>query len=245
MATATSSLGQPYFVGNQPSTLALSPDRRYLVIGHYANPSQPTPTLTIIDLVLAVPPKTITGLDSVLAVAFGNSQRALVVTNSSVQLLDPGTGILQQLQLVDFDSKPLPVPWATFPPEIVRATTGVSGDGQVIYMLWDSCAFPAASGVMRYEVSTGKLLFSQPPNSSNLQSNPPLGPLSVSVDGTGSTFVGGYALFNFSRFVFQSPMVDLASFPYPSGNPDIGGHAYDWRRNLIYAQVPVLVGAPQ
>src|SRR5206468_9810326 len=27
VATATSALGQPYFVGNQPSTLALSPDR--------------------------------------------------------------------------------------------------------------------------------------------------------------------------------------------------------------------------
>jgi len=31
-------------------------------------------------------------------------------------------------------------------------------------------------------------------------------------------------------------MVDLANFPYPYGSLNIGSHAYDWRRNTIYAQ---------
>jgi len=78
------------------STLALSPDGRYLVVGHHANVAPP---LTIIDLA----GNTIKTVDlngaSVLAVAFGSSPQALVVTNSSVQLLDPASGLLQQLKV--------------------------------------------------------------------------------------------------------------------------------------------------
>jgi len=33
-------------------------------------------------------------------------------------------------------------------------------------------------------------------------------------------------------------MVDLAQFPYPSGKLTVGSHAFDWSRNLIYAQIP-------
>src|SRR5204862_8312646 len=100
----------------------------------------------------------------------------------------------------------------------VRASAGVSGDGQVIYVLWDSFIEPAQSGIVRYEISTGKLLVLP------AASAPPLGPRVISVDGTGSTFLGGWALFNFSKFSFHAPLVDLAHFPYPYGSLNIGSH---------------------
>jgi len=43
ISTATLSLQSPILVANQPSTLALSADGRFLVVGHYANPAAPSP----------------------------------------------------------------------------------------------------------------------------------------------------------------------------------------------------------
>jgi uncharacterized protein (TIGR03437 family) len=150
------SLQTPIQVAQQPSAVALSPNGQYLVVGHYYFPDQPNqsppippnppcnpadPTfqvLTVIDLVNAGKQ---TGLDPggacVMAVAFGNGPQALVVSTDGVRLLNPATGALQVLTLVDFQSKPLPVPWATFPASILSASAGVSGDGTVIYALVD------------------------------------------------------------------------------------------------------------
>ena len=227
-------------------TLALSPDGRYLVVGQYVlttppptsctPPPAPLP-LAIIDLVAQTTQTVNLNGASVLSVAFGSSPQALVVTTSNVQLLDPASGALQQLAPTGCDSKPLPVPWATFPPEIVRATAGVSGDGQVIYVFWVSNSSPQDSGVLRYEVPTGSLA----PTSGCVPtstSSPTLGPRVISVDRTGSTYLAGWVLFNYNRYIFQQSSVDLAQFPYPSGTLNIGSHAFDWSRNLIYAQIP-------
>jgi uncharacterized protein (TIGR03437 family) len=234
ISMANLSLGTPFQLQPSPlafsplafSTLALSPDGRYLVVGHHASVAPP---LTIIDLV----GNTIKTVDlngaSVLAVAFGSGPQALVVTNSSVQLLDPAAGLLQQLQLLGFDSKPLPVPWATYPPEIIKASAGVSGDGQVIYVLAGDDSAPS---VVRYDISTGTLILT------GIVSSPPLGPRMMSVDQSGTTFLAGWALFDFSRFELQQQLVDLANFPYPTGTLNVGSHAFDWSRNVIYAQVP-------
>lgn len=94
------SLKSPMNVAEQPSTLALSPDGRYLVVGHYhfpdlaplSPPNQPCDpespafqVLTVIDLVNSGKQ---TRLDAggacVLAVAFGNSPQALVVSTDGV-----------------------------------------------------------------------------------------------------------------------------------------------------------------
>jgi DNA-binding beta-propeller fold protein YncE len=41
VSTANLSLQSPILVANQPSTLALSADGRFLVVGHYTNPVAP------------------------------------------------------------------------------------------------------------------------------------------------------------------------------------------------------------
>ena len=155
------SLKPPIVVAEQPSTLALSPDGRFLVVGHYHFPNQPAkippipanppcdpadPTfqvLTVIDFANSGKQTRVDpGGACVLAVAFGNSLKALVVSTDGVRLLDPSTGILQVLTLKDFGSLPLPVPWATNPPNVLKASAGTSGDGNVIYTLVDVYAAP-------------------------------------------------------------------------------------------------------
>jgi len=60
----------------------------------------------------------------------------------------------------------------------------------------------------------------------------------MSVDQSGTTFLAGWALFDFSRFDVHKRLVDLANFPYPTGKLNVGSHAFDWSRSRIYAQVP-------
>src|SRR5579872_361787 len=225
VSTANLSLQAPIAVGPQPSTLSLSPDGHYLVVGHYANPAAPMPALTIIDLNANTQQTTDVDGSSVLSVAFGNGSQALVVTNNGIQLVDPTTGNSQVLQLSPFDTKGLPVPFATFPPQIVRASAGVSGDGNMIYVLWTSGGSDQTSGVVQYQVSTGQLALE------GITSTPALGPTVVSVDANGATFLVGWVLYN-------TTFVDIANFPYAGGTLNIGSHAFDWSRNLIYAHMP-------
>jgi uncharacterized protein (TIGR03437 family) len=143
------SLKSAIVVGLQPDTLALSPDGRYLVVGHYhypdaaSGPAVPpcdplNPVLTVIDLANSARQTRLDGGGAcVLAVAFGNSPQALVVFTDGVRRLDPASGTLTPLLLTNFGSLPLPVPWATYPPEILKASAGISGDGKVIYVLVD------------------------------------------------------------------------------------------------------------
>ena len=139
-------LRSPIVVAQHPSSLALSPDGRFLVVGHYHFPSAPPKppcdpafqVLTVIDFANSGKQTRLDpGGACVLAVAFGNSPQALVVSTDGVRLLNPSTGALQVLTLTDFASMPLPVPWATFPPSILKASAGTSGDGKVIYTLVD------------------------------------------------------------------------------------------------------------
>jgi len=303
VSMANLSLKSPMLVAQQPSTLALSPDGRFLVVGHYHFPDQPSaippipanppcdpedPAFQVLTVIDFANSNKQTRLDPggacVLAVAFGNSPQALVVSTDGVRLLNPSAGTLQLLTLEDFGSSPLPVPWATFPPNVLKASAGISGDGTVIYALVDVYAapwqpsqgyelgdiildpaghiqkvtVPGVSGptappwndsggtttdgtvtwhdtgfgmsiAIRYEISTGKLVFL------GATSDPPLGPRVVSVNQNGSQFLGGWALFD----VTLSPgnLVDFANFPYPPGVYNQGSLAFDWSRGLVYAQV--------
>jgi uncharacterized protein (TIGR03437 family) len=256
MSTSNNTLGTAIAgLPGEPGSLALSPDHRYLLVTNYDNCpttsgtvspppcaflTQPSnvPQLTVIDLVANVrqtvniptvsPSPTVPPPPSVpLAVAFGNGSKALLVTSSAIFLVDPTTKpptfVQQTSPAVALTTGPLPTTFGTYPPQIVQASAGVSGDGQTIAVL-ASTGTPAPV-LIRYSVGSGAL------TASTFATAPNLGPGVVSVDAHGANILAGWALLNQQNVL-------LAEFPYPTGSANIGGHAYDFRRNLIYAEVP-------
>ncbi len=260
VSTADNKLRSPIAgLPGEPGSLALSPDHRYLLVTNYGN-CQPTtppgsppcdfvtqpaasPQLTVIDLVsntrqtvnipLADPPPAAPPPPSVpLAMAFGNGRRALLITSTAIFLVDPATKpptFTQQLTPT-LTAGPLPVPFGTYPPQILQASAGVSGDGQTIIVL--AQAPPPTEidplgpqVVIIYNVGSGAL------TATGIISSPTLGPRVVSVDRHGANFLAGWTLLN-RQFVL------MAQFPYATGSLNLGGHAYDSAHNLIYAQVP-------
>lgn len=229
LSASTHTLLEPIRVAPNPGTLALSPDGRFLVVGHFmeaADPNQMTdlPSLTILDLDGGQRQSIALG-SSPLAVAFGNGARALVVTRKAFLLLDPFDGTFVSLPLgIDLKTEQLPVQWATFPPDILKAGAGVSGDGDVIWVIAEIAS--QATLYIRYHVPTADLRLT------GVTSSPPLGPRVVSVNGDGSRFLAGWAL-------TTADIVLLAQFPYATGDFPLGGHAFDHWRDVIYAQIPV------
>ena len=208
-------------VAPQPGSLALSPDGRYLLITHFGNfqaPDTPQNALTLIDLTsngrqtfgLGSPP---------LGAAFGADGLALVVTTSEFLLFDPASGSIQLLNTIQgVTASTLPAPPASFPPQIIAASLGVSGNGLKIYGLTDTIRFS-------YDVTSRQLV------SLGYQATPPLGPRVVSVNRDGSLYALGWALFDATGTL-------IAQFPNATGLLNVGSHVIDSARNLIYAQIP-------
>lgn len=243
----------------EPGSLALSPDNRYLLVTNYGNcapgvPGAPAcdfltqsstlPQLTVIDLttnsrqtvnIPSATPAATPPLPSVpLAVAFGKGSKALLVTSTAIFLVDPSTKpptfVQQQSPPVALASGPLPATFGTYPPQIVQASAGVSGDGQTIAVLAES---PVPSRVLiRYNVTSRAL------SASEFITSPQLGPRVVSVDRHGANLLAGWVLINQQNVL-------LAEFPYATGSLNVGGHAYDFVRNLIYADIPSSASATQ
>ncbi len=128
------SLGAPLLVSEPPSSVAVSPDNRYLVVGETNNfPNAPAKgQFTIFDLDANTKLEIALG-DPVLAVAFGAAPSALAVTSTQALLLDPSTGRTQPVGIsANAATACFPVKFATFPGQIVQAAAGVSGDHNVI-----------------------------------------------------------------------------------------------------------------
>ncbi len=223
MSLASNTIQTSINVPSQPSSLSLSPDGRYLLVAHYGNfaaPGSAANALTVIDLssggkqtfALGNPP---------LGVAFGFDGRALVVTSQEFILFDPLTGTTQILDTVSgIQAKTLPANSAepAFPPNIVAASIGVSGDGAKMYGLTDKFEF-------------GFDVYQQHLSVIGYVSSPTQGPRVVSVNKDGSYYTSGWTLNDrFGNLV--------AEFPSPTGALNIGSHLFDTGRRLIYAQVP-------
>ena len=230
----TSDLTQstPLSVFKPPSALALSPDNRYLVVGHFDNftTSSTTGGFTIFDLQGGTKQQVAIG-NPVLAVAFGAGSQAVVVTTKDFLLLDPATGRTQTLGVGVAAGVVLPVPFANFPPDIIQATTGISGDKQTIMIFAEVNGTVGSPGgtspssvVLSYRVGGASVQVI------NITSAPPLGPVAVSVNKDATVFLAGWLHFD-SR--------GLTQFPYPVGTFRGGGHAFDYSRNLVYADIPV------
>ncbi len=207
-------------VASQPSSLAISPDGRYLAIAHFGNfaaPGTPRNALTVVDLnsrerqtyALADPP---------LGIAFGIDGHALVVTTTQFLAFDPLLGTTRLIStLEDVTAKTLPQAPAKPPAEIVAASVQASADGLTIYGLTDSMMFA-------YDTVHRRVSYSY------YVAEPPLGPRAISVAKDGSYYLAGWALFDREGMVAQ--------FPNPKGDLGVGSHAIDSDRGIIYAQVP-------
>jgi uncharacterized protein (TIGR03437 family) len=230
MSLASNTIQTSINVAAQPSSVALSPDGRYLVVAHYGNVNPPASSASAITVVdLSNSSKRTFSLGSApLGVAFGIDGLALVVTATDFLLLDPASGTTQELDTIaGLVSKALPQPPATFPPNIVAASVGASADGEFIYGFGDKVLF-------RYDV-TNRIL-----SGGFYTSSPPLGPRAVSVSQDGSYITTGWAVKD--QFFY-----DIAEFGNPSGALNVGTAVIDSARNTIYAQMPppgTTLGAP-
>jgi uncharacterized protein (TIGR03437 family) len=209
-------------VPQQPSSLALSADGRFLVVAHYGNyvsTSTQTNALTVIDLTNSNAKQTYMLGNPPLGVAFGVDNLALVVTTQDFLLFDPLRGTTTVLDTVEgVTAKTLPQPPANFPPQIVAASLGVSWDKMKVYGLTDTIHFS-------YDVTTKRVV------SLNYSASPTMGPRVVSVNQDGSMYTAGWGMFN-----AQGNLV--AQFRNPSGLLNVGSHAIDSNRGVVYAQIP-------
>ncbi len=226
VSTRTRSIERSINVAPQPASLALSPDGRYLVITHLSNFETPNNSVTVLDLsgdgnvkrtfAFGTPP---------LGVAFGKDGLALIATTTDLLLFDPGTGEMISIDTVPgVTAKALPVPAPTFPRAIIRASMGVSADGETIVGTLEAENAEAKAVVFEYSVPLQQVAMAV------WTAEPPLGPRVVSVDQNGSRFMTGWGLFHRAGFL-------LAQFPEPSGIFDIGSHVIDSARKIAYAQV--------
>ncbi len=232
MSTSNNTLQSPMVVPLPPSAVTLSPGGHYLVVGEYDNfgTTSATGGVTIFNLDAGTK-LDVTLPDPVLAAAFGAGTQALVVTTKQFLLLDPGSGTTTVLPApTPLDGKPLPVPFSTFPPDIIQASTGVSADGQTIVILAQISVSDAKNAaIVIYHPGQAQL------GLIDIESTPPLGPRSVSVNQDGSKFMTGWVLMS------PGPIL-WADIPYASGDFRLGGHAWDAARDLLYADAPVSAG---
>lgn len=215
-------------VSGPPSAVAVSPDSRYLVIGLHSG------GVTVMDLdggtrrTLSLPYK-------VLAAAFGVGQNALLATTGGFYLLEPAQGMGNPLpvQVRPSSSEP-PAPAGVFPPNFVRGTAAVSGDGKLIYVLCDSVEDPVikepdkgtqTSVLYAHQVGSG-LVLELP-----ISASPPLGPRGLSADYDGQHLMTAWGVLRLAP-----RLLVLAQLPNASGRYNIGGVAYDWRRQVLYTQ---------
>jgi uncharacterized protein (TIGR03437 family) len=222
MNTSDLTIARSINVSPQPGSIALSPDGKYLVIGHYGNNAgtvAPNNVLTVLNLEQNTRQTFALG-HSPLGVAFGKDGLALILTTGGeFLLLDPATGVTR---LVDTTSAltatQLPVPPGTAPPNVTTASLAASGDGLSIHGLTDQIQFI-------YDVQNKSVVVF------GYTAVPPLGPRLVSVSYDGLLEVAGWGVTDYRRNVTYD-------FPNPAGLLSVGTHAVDSTAGLIYAQIP-------
>ncbi|MBZ2185491.1 MAG: hypothetical protein K7J46_12330 [Bryobacter sp.] len=226
MSTDTGVIQTSINVSPQPGSIALSPDRRWLLVAHFGNfatPNAPRNSLTLINL--ETNQRQIFSLTATpLSVAFGADGNALVATSSAFLILDPVTGLTTTLSTItELALKTLPLPFNNYPQNVVASTSVTTRDHTRIYGVLQRSSNDSDVLVYRYDV--GRLLLT-----GARVSTPALGPRTISTDANGSNILVGWALLNENFF-------NVSQFPNPSGTLNIGGHVIDSARNIIYAQM--------
>jgi uncharacterized protein (TIGR03437 family) len=234
MNTSDLTITRSINVDPRPGSIALSPDGRYLVVGHYdnvisSNGPDPIPqsnAITVLNLENNTRQTFAMG-NSPLGIAFGADGLALILTASTrgesgeFFLFDPATGTFRLLDTVaGVIAKNLPQPAGTLPPSITTASITASGNRLFIHGLADSLQFV-------YDVQNRNLTFPALPTSPA----PPVGPRVMSVSRDGYLAVAGWEATDYVRGVRYD-------FPNPGGFFSIGTHAIDSAAGVIYAQIP-------
>lgn len=235
-------------VAPQPGSLAISPDGRYLVIGHFAPwdaPGTPTNALTLIDLETDQR-RTFSVGYPVLGVAFGFNGLALVVTTNDLFLFDPVSGHLQAIDTIEgVTARAFPDALVVLPPQIVASSVTATRDGRHIFGVIDMEPNSEGGGGgggdssifirFSYNVTTGQLV------SRGTSSSPKLGPRVVSVADDATYWMVGWALIGCDFRLIgncdaSGPL--LSEIPNVDGSLAIGSHVIDSVHGVIYAQAP-------
>ncbi len=232
MSLETGVIQTSFNVSPQPGALAISPDRKWLLIAHYGNfatPNQPRNSLTLINLesnqrqsfsLSAVP----------LSVAFGSDGLALVSTSNAFLLFDPLTGTTRTLlSISELALKTLPQPTNSFPQNIVASSSQSTRDYTRIYGVLQ--ASTSDSSTLFYRFDVGQSLIT-----AAWTAQPALAPRTLSTNSNGTSVLVGWALYN-------ENFVSVAQFPNASGILNVGGHVMDTPRGLIYAQMNEIAAA--
>ncbi len=227
MSLATNQVQTSINVPAQPSSVSLSPNGHWLLVGQYGNNTAPATQqsgLTLIDLTNNYAQQNFALGSPPLGVSFGVDGNALVVTTTAFLVFNPASGTTQTLTTIQAAAaQAVPVPLVNFPPNITGATLAASADYTAIYGLADNLMF-------YYDA------VHHTPYYGNYTSSPPQGPRAVSVADDGSYAVMGWMRVNQS-------LEDTSEFGNPQNTPsgvlNIGGHALDSVHGVTYSQVPL------
>jgi len=231
MTLADNSIQTSINVAAQPSSIALSPDGRYLVITHFGNfvaPGSSANGLTVVDLNTNGKQSFVLG-NAPLGVAFGIDGRAFVVTTQEFIVFDPVLGTTQVLDTISgVVAKPLHVAPANFPPNITAASINVSSDGLWMYGVGGS----TGTFTFRYDVQNRAVL----PGGVILGEGGLLGPRVVSINRDGSLVMVGWLMVDVRTGTF------INQFGVRTNALNVGSTAFDNGRGVLYAQLPQTAG---
>lgn len=212
-------------VPNQPSSISVSPDGHWLLVGNYGNNTNGSSTnaLTLIDLTNSNSKQTFTLSNPPLSVAFGLDDNALIVTTGEFIIFNPSVGTTTLIQTIpQVATNAIPQAPASFPANFSQATAAVSGDGLTIAGMGGTSSQIL---LFRYNVATHGLV------AGFGSSSPPAGPRVVSLNKDGSLGTFFWAVLDAN---FNTP----AQFSNIAGTYNVGSTLIDGSRNLIYAQIP-------
>ena len=228
MSLSTGQIQTSINVPAQPSSISLSPDGHWLLVGRYGNNTAPSSTqsgLTLIDLTNSYAQQNYSLGTPPLGVAFGSDNTALIVTTTSFLQFNPSLGTTNTLATIATTAaQAVPVPAVNFPPNITGASVATSNDHTAIYGLADNLEF--------YYDAVHHVI-----NAALYTSSPAQGPRAVSVAADGSFAVMGWMRVNQALQDTAEFGNSASSTNAPSGVLNIGGHAVDSKNNVVYSQV--------
>lgn len=224
ISLANNTLLQSYSAIPYPGSIAVSPGGQYLMIAHYGNgTSTPQGTNAVSVITIASNSRQVYNTtDPPLAVAFLGNGQGIVVTTTSVLIMDPASGNTTQLGTFSNLAMALPVPLATFPGQILQAALATSADGNTVWGI--GSADTGIQMIYRYNAPSNTL------EAETYTSSPATLPR-ISSAADGSAAMAGYSLINAAGYI-------QGRYPQVQSSTNITGVALDTVHGYIYGQFP-------